>query len=130
MSGDDAELDPEVLADPSAESGDLPVVLDLQVDGGEEVSASDRGLATYDPFRRYMAEIKKYPPLSREEEQRLSRLYRETGDRDALLQLITANLMLVVKVAFSFRRAAKNLLDLVQEGNVGLLAAKIGRAHV
>jgi RNA polymerase sigma-32 factor len=123
MSGDDAELDPEVLADPSAESGDSPVVLDLQVDGGEEASASESGLAAYDPFRRYMAEIKKYPPLTREEEQRLSRLYRETGDRDALLQLITANLMLVVKVAFSFRRAAKNLLDLVQEGNVGLLAA-------
>jgi RNA polymerase sigma-32 factor len=70
-----------------------------------------------------MAEVRRYPPLSREEEQDLARLYRETGDRQALFRLITSNLMVVVRVALSFRRAAKNLLDLVQEGNLGLLAA-------
>jgi len=80
-------------------------------------------VAPFDPFRRYMAELRRYPPLDREEERELARRYRETGDRDALLRLITANLMLVVRVAFSFRRAAKNLLDLIQEGNVGLLHA-------
>jgi RNA polymerase sigma-32 factor len=87
------------------------------------VPAGDRGLAPYDPFRRYMAEIAKYPPLDREEELRLARRYRETGDRDALFRLITSNLMLVVRVALSYRRAARNLLDLVQEGNIGLLHA-------
>jgi RNA polymerase sigma-32 factor len=61
--------------------------------------------------------------LSREEERELARRYRDTGDREALFRLVTANLMLVVRVAFSFRRAARNLLDLVQEGNLGLLAA-------
>ncbi|HJQ97006.1 MAG TPA: sigma-70 family RNA polymerase sigma factor [Candidatus Polarisedimenticolaceae bacterium] len=81
------------------------------------------GLVPVDPFRRYMAEVRRYPPLSREEEQELARRYRETGDREALFRLITSNLMVVVRVALSFRRAAKNLLDLVQEGNLGLLAA-------
>ena len=63
------------------------------------------------------------PPLTREEEADLARVYRETGDREALFRLVTANLMLVVKIALSFRRAARNLLDLIQEGNVGLMEA-------
>ncbi len=125
MDPKDAELDPEVLADP-LEADDAPTVIDVDTDDatkGSLAKAESRALRTTDPFRLYMAEIRKYPPLSREEEQRLARLYRETGDRDALFRLVTANLMLVVRIAFSFRRAAKNLLDLVQEGNVGLLAA-------
>src|SRR5262245_58671836 len=89
-----------------------------------EVLPASRGtLVPVDPFRRYMAEVRRYPPLTREEEQQLARTYRDTGDRDALFRLVTANLMLVVRVALSFRRAAKNLLDLIQEGNLGLLAA-------
>ena len=51
------------------------------------------------------------------------RHYRETGDRESLRRLVTSNLMLVVRIAFSFRRAARNLLDLIQEGNIGLLQA-------
>jgi len=82
-----------------------------------------RALVPSDPFRRYLAEVRKYPTLSREEEQELSRRYRATGDREALFRLVTSNLMQVVRVALSFRRAARNLLDLVQEGNLGLLAA-------
>jgi RNA polymerase sigma-32 factor len=70
-----------------------------------------------------MAEARRYPALSREEEQDLARRYRATGDREALFRLVTSNLMQVVRVALSFRRAARNLLDLVQEGNLGLLAA-------
>lgn len=81
------------------------------------------GLVPVDPFRKYLAEVRRYAPLTREEEQELARRYRDTGDRDALFRLVTANLMLVVRVALSYRRAAKNLLDLVQEGNLGLLAA-------
>ena len=120
MNDDGTELDPEVFADP-VDSAKSPQIIDVNPDA--EAAGASGGLAPYDPFRRYMAEIKKYPALSREEEQRLARHYRETGDRDALFQLVTANLMLVVRVAFSFRRAAKNLLDLVQEGNIGLMQA-------
>ena len=84
---------------------------------------SARALVPSDPFRRYLAEVRRYPALSREEEQDLSRRYRATGDREALFRLVTSNLLQVVRVALSFRRAARNLLDLVQEGNLGLLAA-------
>ena len=125
MSREDSELDPEVLSDPLA-GDESPAVIDIEPQDASKsalAKTGTRALRTTDPFRLYMAEIKKYPSLSREEEQRLARRYRETGDREALFQLITANLMLVVRIAFSFRRAAKNLLDLVQEGNIGLLAA-------
>jgi len=119
MSTDEpVELDPEVLADPVEGVED-----DTEVEA--EVVPLDPGqsLAKVDPFRRYLADIRRYPLLTREEEQELARLYRDTGDRDALFRLVTANLMMVVHVARSFRRAARNLLDLIQEGNIGLLQA-------
>jgi RNA polymerase sigma-32 factor len=122
MNGKDpVELDPELLADPMGdeEGGkERP-----QADSTALVPAVDRSIAPYDPFLRYRAEISKYPPLDRDEERELARQYRDTGDREALFRLITANLMLVVHIAFSFRRAARNLLDLIQEGNIGLLRA-------
>jgi len=119
---DSVEIDPEVLEDPlgGPDGGEAP-------ESGAKTEAlvpsSGKDLAPYDPFRRYMSEVRRYPPLDREEERELARKYRDTGDREALFRLITANLMLVVRVAFSFRRAARNLLDLIQEGNVGLLQA-------
>jgi RNA polymerase sigma-32 factor len=117
MSSDDnVDLDPEVLADPVGEESEPTVE-------APTVVPDERSLAPVDPFRKYMAEIRKYPPLTREEEQDLARKYRETGDREALFRLITANLMLVARIALSFRRAARNLLDLIQEGNIGLLQA-------
>ena len=112
---DGADLDPEVLAD--------PIEIEADSEAPTVVPAPSSGLVPSDPFRRYMAEIKKYPPLTREQEQELARKYRDTGDREALFRLVTANLRLVVRVAYSFRRAAQNMLDLVQEGNVGLLHA-------
>ncbi|MDH3627065.1 MAG: sigma-70 family RNA polymerase sigma factor [Acidobacteriota bacterium] len=118
------DLEPEVLTEPTDDPADESGT-DAYIDVGTKspVPAGGTGLVPSDPFRRYMAEARKYPPLTREEEQRLARVYRETGDRDALFRLVTANLLMVVRVAMSFRRAAKNLLDLIQEGNIGLLQA-------
>jgi RNA polymerase sigma-32 factor len=70
-----------------------------------------------------MAEVQRHPLLSREEEHALALRYRETGDVDAAYRLVTANLRLVVKIAHEYRRSAFNLLDLVQEGNMGLMQA-------
>ncbi len=79
---------------------------------------------SYDPFRLYLDEIKKYPLLSREEERELAIRYREKGDMEAAYRLITANLRLVVKIAMDFQRYwMQNLNDLIQEGNVGLMQA-------
>jgi RNA polymerase sigma-32 factor len=81
-------------------------------------------LAPYDPFKHYLMEIKRYPLLSREEEQRLAIRYRDKGDLDAAYRLITSNLRLVVKIALSFQRHwMRNLMDLIQEGNIGLMQA-------
>ena len=70
-----------------------------------------------------MAEVQRHPLLSREEEQELALRYRDTGDVDAAYRLVTSNLRLVVKIAHEYRRSAFNLLDLVQEGNMGLMQA-------
>jgi RNA polymerase sigma-32 factor len=112
------ELDPEVLADPVEGAED-----DTEIEAEVIPLDSGQSLAKVDPFRRYLADIRRYPLLTREEEQELARRYRDTGDREALFRLVTANLMMVVHVARSFRRAARNLLDLIQEGNIGLLQA-------
>ena len=80
-------------------------------------------LAPPDPFSAYVQEAKKYPILTEEEEKELAIRLRETGDVDAAYQLTTANLMLVVKIAMTFKREWQNLMDLVQEGNVGLMKA-------
>jgi len=81
------------------------------------------GLAPRDPFAAYLQEAKRYPILSEEEEKELAIRLQETGDVDAAYQLTTANLMLVVKIAMTFKREWQSLMDLVQEGNVGLMKA-------
>ena len=85
--------------------------------------ARDAGLTRYDPLRAYMAEVARHPVLSREEEHELALRYRDTGDVKAAYRLVAANLRLVVKIAHDYRRTAFQLLDLVQEGNLGLMQA-------
>ncbi len=85
--------------------------------------AGEGGLVRYDPLRAYMAEVARHPVLSREEEHALAVRYQETGDVDAAYRLVASNLRLVVKIAHEYRRTAFQLLDLVQEGNLGLMQA-------
>ena len=80
-------------------------------------------LVPLDPFAAYLQEVKKYPLLSEDDEKELAIRLQETGDVDAAYQLTTANLMLVVKIAMTFKREWQSLMDLVQEGNVGLMKA-------
>jgi RNA polymerase sigma-32 factor len=86
-------------------------------------TAKDAGLVHYDPLRAYLAEVSRHPVLSREEEHELAVRYRETGDLEAAYKLVASNLRLVVKIANEYRRAAFQTLDLVQEGNLGLMQA-------
>jgi RNA polymerase sigma-32 factor len=82
-----------------------------------------RSIARQDPLQVYMREVQRYRLLTSEEQHDLAVRYHEEGDVDAARQLITANLRLVVKIAYDYRRAYRNLLDLVQEGNIGLMQA-------
>jgi RNA polymerase sigma-32 factor len=84
---------------------------------------TDRSVGPADALTAYMAELRRYPPISREEEHELAVRWVEHGDRDAARQLALANLRLVVKIAMEYRRAWTNVLDLIQDGNVGLLEA-------
>ena len=84
----------------------------------------ERGLSSAaDPIATYLAEIRRYPLLTREQEQELALRYRESGDSKAAEQLVTSNLRFVVKVAAEYSRFGAKLIDLVQEGNVGLMHA-------
>jgi len=89
----------------------------------DDDEAADRALVPFDSLQRYLSEIRKYPLLSREEEHALAVRYKEQQDLEAAYQLVTANLRLVVMVAREYQRAFRNILDLVQEGNIGLMEA-------
>lgn len=74
-------------------------------------------------LRRYLEEVSRYPLLSPEDEFALAVRLKETGDIEAARRLVSANLRLVVKIAMEYRSAYQNVLDLIQEGNVGLMKA-------
>src|SRR5579875_1228567 len=95
---------------------------DEELEDGEE-EATQGALVAYDPLARYLAEIRRFPILSREEEAEIAKRYYETRDPADAFKLVTSNLRLVVKVAREFARASRNLLDLIQEGNIGLMEA-------
>lgn len=86
-------------------------------------ASESSSLVPTDPLRGYLAKIRPFPLLTPEEERELAIRYRQSGDREALARLVTGNLRLVVRIAIDFRRAFTNLLDLIQEGNIGLLQA-------
>jgi RNA polymerase sigma-32 factor len=89
----------------------------------EEAGSSATALVPFDPLQRYLAEIRRFALLSREEEHRLAVDYKEYGNVEAAYKLVTANLRLVVMIAREYQKAFKNLLDLIQEGNMGLMEA-------
>ncbi len=109
--------------EPKPEPEVEPEVKTLLALSEESSDAGPSKLAPYDPLKRYLFEIGKFGPLSREEEHELAVRYRATGDHKAAYRLITSNLKLVVKIAMMYRKVYHNLLDLIQEGNVGLLQA-------
>ncbi|MCJ7663674.1 MAG: RNA polymerase factor sigma-32, partial [Desulfobacterales bacterium] len=76
-----------------------------------------------DNLSHYLAQIKQYPLLSPEEEFALAEQYQKTEDMEIAHKLITANLRFVVKVALEYRGYGLKLLDIIQEGNIGLMVA-------
>jgi RNA polymerase sigma-32 factor len=72
-------------------------------------------------LNRYLAEIKKFPILSPEEEYMLAKRWREHGDTDAAAKLVNSHLRLVAKIAMGYRGYGLPVSDLISEGNVGLM---------
>lgn len=125
---DEPEGEPEDDGEPEGPADDE--LEDVPDDGGSDAPKSfplarvaDDRVATRDPMTVYMREVQRHPVLPAEEQRQLAIRYLEHGDVDAAARLVTSNLRLVVKIAYEYRRAYKNIMDLVQEGNIGLMQA-------
>ena len=112
-----SEFRPVASADNDDDAAAEPADTDVDDD------AKNGALVATDPLGRYLTEIRRFPLLSREEEAVIARRYVRDKDPEDAYRLVTANLRLVVKLAYEFARATKNVLDLIQEGNVGLMEA-------
>ena len=77
-------------------------------------------------LERYLAELSNYPILSREEEYELAMRYKNNGDLEAARKLITSNLKFVIRIANTYKNYGLNPMDLIQEGNIGLMHAVKG----
>ncbi len=141
----DAEQDtdadtPEVILDSEDPAEDLADLDDLpDLDQEDELAApllpesdlADKPLpvptgrhGSADSLSMYIREISKFPLLKPEEEYALARKVLDENDPDAAFRLVSSHLRLVVKIAMDFqRRWMQNVLDLIQEGNVGLMRA-------
>lgn len=121
-----SEVDPddfEIIALEHDEDVDVSLD-DINLEGGEiDLEATlPKGIAVDDPVRMYLKEIGKVPLLSAEEEIELAK-QMELGDEDAKKRLCEANLRLVVSIAKRYVGRGMLFLDLIQEGNLGLIKA-------
>jgi RNA polymerase sigma-32 factor len=105
-------------------TGEEEAVDDSYLERLEKEARKERvSLIKRDPLQAYMQEARRFPLLTPEEEKALAIRLFEHGDTAAARRMVEANLRLVVKIAYEYRRAHKNILDLVQEGNIGLIQA-------
>jgi RNA polymerase sigma-32 factor len=109
---------------PDLAPGDEPVP-EADVPAVVQRPAPARGVLSTlrDPVERFLAEARRYPRLSEEEERALGVAVRSRGDMEAARKLVVHNLRLVVAIAYQYRRAWTSILDLFQEGSVGLMEA-------
>lgn len=88
------------------------------------VPSAERGLTpSADPLTMYLNEIRKYPLLTKEQEADLAKKYYETKDPQLAQTLVKSNLRFVVKIAAEYAKFSSKLIDVIQEGNVGLMHA-------
>lgn len=110
----------------SLDDGDNDDFTPSGADEGEENTATQEqlleGVASTDPIREYLKEIGSIPLLTQEQEQDLAKRKSE-GDAEAGKKLVEANLRLVVSIAKRYTGRGMSFLDLVQEGNIGLMKA-------
>src|SRR5262249_36572251 len=98
----------------------LKAATDLRTkDNAKEVTA----VVPVTALQQYLAEIRRYPFLTKEEELRLFQEYQVQGNREAAVKLILANLRVSVAIASEYMHSGIDQMDLIQEGNVGLLQA-------
>ena len=107
-------MDELMLDDPELDS--------LSSEDEEETAVSETVVSTDDPVRIYLKEIGRVPLLSPDEEAQVAEKVLQ-GDEEASMRLVEANLRLVVSIAKRYLGRGMQLLDLIQEGNLGLMKA-------
>jgi RNA polymerase sigma-32 factor len=129
----------KAVADPESVEAADPDVAGLPIgrmpDGEEDAAGSgaspadgatpavEPSLSDYSTIGAYLHELRRYPLMTREEEHVVAVNFCKEHQPALAARLITANLRLVVKIAQEYRRAHRNILDLIQEGNIGLIHA-------
>ncbi|HVR02887.1 MAG TPA: sigma-70 family RNA polymerase sigma factor [Polyangia bacterium] len=117
----DRDADALGVVAPEDNPGDADEV--LSADAIEPPAARGALAPARNQVERFLAEVRSYPRLSDEEERVLGKAVRDRGDRAAARKLVVHNLRLVVAIAYQYRRAWANILDLFQEGSVGVMEA-------
>ncbi len=119
------ELDLESESEEDGEDDGVKYLGERPKSGSDlPVPADSRLPQVRDNLQLYVREVCRFPLLKPDEEHDLAVRFRDTQDKDAAFKLVSSHLRLVVKIAMDFqRRWMQNVLDLVQEGNVGLLHA-------
>jgi RNA polymerase sigma-32 factor len=127
----DAEATDEVGPE-GAPDGDADETATEEIESGAEEDeeaavqsqpAESSSIERFDALQAYLREVQRHPLLSPEETHALAVKFLEAQDPALAARLVTANLRLVVKIAYEYRRAYKNIMDLIQEGNIGLMQA-------
>jgi RNA polymerase sigma-32 factor len=113
------------LSETDGDSTTLPEPVTQQLSGGVPAAWNNalESSSVSDPLRRYLEEVRRYPMLDPETEMSLAERMHRLNDLDAAKALVQANLRLVVKIAFEYQSITTNLLDMIQEGNIGLMKA-------
>lgn len=125
MKSKDATVSKATVSDSSSK---LPVVMNqnnelMIVQKILDHNGADKLPTNTDPLTQYVREISRYKLLTPEEEEHLLKELQESGDIEVAKKLVLANLRLVVKIAIEYRSAWQNVMDLIQEGNIGLMKA-------
>jgi len=114
------ELEEEIVDIPEISEEELEEDLEEEVEEGLEEREPEAEASVNDPVKMYLQDIGKIPLLSREEEVELAKRIAQ-GDEEARDKLIKANLRLVVSIAKKYMGRGLSFLDLIQEGNMGLM---------
>lgn len=119
LEADDLSVEAELLVEPEDEE-------ELSVDeakSGDTAQEETTALMPTTALGRYLVEVRRYPFLSKEEELQLFHEYQVMGNRDAAVKLILSNLRVSVAIASEYGHTGADQMDLIQEGNVGLMQA-------
>ncbi|MBK8255175.1 MAG: RNA polymerase factor sigma-32 [Polyangiaceae bacterium] len=122
VDGEVIDVAAEIIDEESVD-GDSPKVVERSLRSDRPEREESAALSRTDPLQAYLREVQRHKLLTPDEEKELTTKFATTQDARTAARLVTANLRLVVKLAYEYRRAYKNIMDLIQEGNIGLMQA-------